>query len=177
MTLGIVLLGQSNSGKSTIGKAVADKMGMTYISSGDIARDMSKEITDVLNRGELAPENIMRERILVAINSVEGDFILDGFPRFEDQYEWLNQIVGEDVKFIYVIIDVSNDDIYHRAMRRGRCDDKSIVQKMEWFYTHTQPMIEQIIYSETVHNIKNGDHNDINENIDKLCKIVEECRC
>lgn len=175
--LGIVLLGHSNSGKSSIGRAVAEKLGMEYISSGDIARGMSEEIRDILNRGELAPENIMRERIMEKISSVETDFILDGFPRFLDQYEWLNQVTGRETEFIYVHIKVSHEDVINRALFRGRDDDNAIRDKINWFETHTMPMINEITRNNTIYDIENGRYDNIHVSINKLCEIVEEHRC
>lgn len=172
--LGIVLLGRSNSGKSTIGKNFADTMaGMRYISSGDIARNMSDEIKEILNQGELAPENIMRERILDAIDDSDKDFVLDGFPRFLDQYDWLNQVTS-GIDFIYVVVNISREEAMCRAERRGRDDDDAINKKMQLFDNHTQPMIDEIIQNETVHIINNGDSDCPFENVMKLRDIVEE---
>lgn len=170
--LGVILLGMSNSGKSTIGKKVAEMLGMRYISSGDIARSMSEEIQGILNQGELAPENIMRERILSAINDADIDFILDGFPRFYEQYEWLNQVTS-NVDFLYVYIDASYTDIMNRSIARGRCDDGSITRKFEMFYNHTRPMLEEITKTDKVYYINNGEGNSIYDSICTLCKFVE----
>ena len=128
--IGIILVGKSNSGKSVLGKAVAEKLGIRYISSGDIARGMN-DIQNSLNSGELAPEDRMRHEILHKIMSCDISYILDGFPRFYDQYEWLNQTIAHDM--IYVYVDVPDEDIISRAMQRGRDDDGSIGKKIKFF--------------------------------------------
>ena len=137
--VGIILIGQSNSGKSAMGKAVAEKLDIRYISSGDIARNMSG-IQDRLNSGKMAPESEMRWAIFKEITSSEESYILDGFPRFEEQNNWLVNILEWwydhsmshiQHKLTYVYIDVTEDDIISRAKSRGRSDDKSIKKKMK----------------------------------------------
>jgi adenylate kinase family enzyme len=169
--VGIVLIGQSNSGKSVLGKAVAEKLGIRYISSGDIARSMN-DVQDSLNSGELAPEERMRHEVLHKIMSCNISYILDGFPRFYDQYEWLNQTIAHDL--VYVYIDVPDEDIISRAKSRNRCDDGSIEKKMKFFKKNTEPMICSILGGEDVYIIENGNDKNINDNISKLNKIVEE---
>ena len=77
-----------------------------------------------LNSGEMAPEDKMRSMILHEINSCDKPYILDGFPRFYEQYEWLNQNIDYDL--IYVSIEVPYEDILARAMQRSRRDDEYI---------------------------------------------------
>ena len=175
--VGIVLLGQSNSGKSTLGKVVAHKLGIRYISSGDIARSMKDvQIQKDLNSGEMAPEDKMREMILREINSCETSYILDGFPRFYEQYEWLNQHIDYDL--VYVNIEVPYEDILSRAMSRSRRDDHYISKKMQFFEENTEPMICEILNNEiNSYVINNSNQMSIQDGISKLSMIVEEHLC
>lgn len=173
--LGVILLGESNSGKSTMGKAVAEILGMRYISSGDIARKM-QDCQDALNNGELAPELQMREEILATINGDDKPFILDGFPRFYEQYEWLN--TSTSYEFVYIYIDVPHEQVVERALKRNRADDASIEQKFEFYKKHTLPMIEEIMAVEdNTHIIVNTDDIDINRSIRRMSGIVEGHLC
>ena len=173
--IGIILLGKSNSGKSTLGKVVARKTNARYISSGDIARSMTDNLSS-LNKGNLAPESEMRSAILDAISSEDTSFILDGFPRFYEQYEWLNQVVNCDL--IYVIISVPSEQIISRAINRGRSDDRSIRSKLEFYEENTKPMIKNIIDNgEIVYDINNDNDADIQGNISTLCRIMEDYLC
>lgn len=175
--VGIVLLGQSNSGKSTLGKVVAERYGIRYISSGDIARSMKDaQVQKDLNSGEMAPEDKIRSMILHEINSSDKPYILDGFPRFYEQYEWLNQNIDYDL--IYVSIEVPYEDILARAMQRSRRDDGHISKKMEFYEQKTEPMIRDIFADGcNVYVISNGNDRSIREGIDALSKIVEESIC
>lgn len=185
--VGIILIGQSNSGKSAIGKEVAKKLGIRYISSGDIARSMS-DIQDTLNSGGMAPESMMRKAVFDTITSKSGSYILDGFPRFTSQYEWLLHTLNWwyncrtsviTHKLIFVYVDVSKRDILSRAKLRGRDDDGSIKRKMKYFEENTLPMFRNIMEDKDniVYTIKNGNNTDIQKNINKLSKIVEEHVC
>ena len=172
--VGIVLLGQSNSGKSTLGKVVAERYGIRYISSGDIARSMKDmQVQKDLNSGEMAPEDKMRSMILHEINSSDKPYILDGFPRFYEQYEWLNQNIDHDL--VYVSIEVPYEDILTRAMQRSRRDDEYISKKMEFYEKKTEPMIRDIFADEcNVYVISNRNSVSIQDTIETLTKIVEE---
>lgn len=166
--VGIILLGQSNSGKSTIGKAVARMLGIRYISSGDIARSM--DIQKDLNSGKMAPEDKMREMILQKISHNEP-YILDGFPRFYEQYEWLNQHVNYPL--IYMNIDVPREDILARAALRNRSDDDSINKKMQFYEEKTEPMIRKMIRNgEYVYNINNSNAVGTRSAINNMFSIV-----
>lgn len=172
--LGIVMLGASNSGKSTIGKVVARNLDLRYISSGDIARRMNVDAE--LAKGKLAPEEEMRKRILSAINSGDKSFILDGFPRFYDQYEWLNMVT--DCEFIYIVIDVPDEQLIRRATNRGRGDDEAIMAKLEFWHEQTVPMIDDIINADNaVYNINNADGTGIFNSIQAVNKIIKERIC
>lgn len=175
--IGIVLLGQSNSGKSTIGKVVASRLGIEYISSGDIARSINDvQVQEDLNSGELAPEDIIRKKLLHKINSCSSEaYILDGFPRFYEQYEWLHQSTGNDL--VYVYVDVPYEDILERAKLRQRDDDKSIEKKMQFFKDKTAPMLREMFDNEDIYIIDNSNERSVQDGIDALIKIVEEYTC
>ena len=99
---GIIMLGVTTSGKSTIGKYLANELGLRYISSGDIARQM--HVDELLNKGELAPEDEMRKRILEAINDTQVSYVLDGCPRFYEQYAWLKGSIDHRLVFMDIYI-------------------------------------------------------------------------
>jgi adenylate kinase family enzyme len=171
--IGVILIGQSNSGKSVLGKTVAERLGIRYISSGDIARSMSDiKVQKDLNSGKLAPEDKMRSEIVRNIALCNIPYILDGFPRFYEQYEWINQTIAHNL--IYVYIDVPDEDVISRAKSRNRCDDKSIKEKIRFFKENTELMMQEIFIDEDVYIIDNSNGTSIEDNINKLSKIVEE---
>lgn len=140
----VVLIGPPCSGKSTIGKTLSYDTGFRYISSGDIARKMAEEdgSMDNLNAGNMAPEDRMREEISKIFND-DGNIIIDGFPRFEAQYEWMVSRFFK-YEFTFVFIDVPTLSLFHRAASRRRIDDKAFDERLKYYHDHTAPMINRI---------------------------------
>lgn len=141
----IVLVGGPCSGKSSVGKLVAKKLDIEYISSGDIAREMAKHdsaIDNSLNNGNLAPEEQMRKSIWSRLfhcfdEMYEDVAILDGFPRFGEQAEWLRKILPASINIKYVLFHVPMSTIIERSMHRNRADDKSLENRIKYYYGTT----------------------------------------
>lgn len=170
----ITLIGESNCGKSTIGKRLADALDIKYVSSGDIARSMSEDVNRSLNNGDLAPEDAMREEILKRISDTNGNLILDGFPRFEDQYRWLNEF-GYGI--INIVIEVPYSQIVERARSRHREDDCSIEKKHKFYEESTLPMINDIAKHGDIWTYSNFD-GEIDETVNLICdniRRLENC--
>lgn len=160
---GIVIVGPPASGKSTIGKQVAEKMNMVYISSGDIARNMAKlcdTTKNNLQHGLLAEETQMRKNIYNALygcNMKNKSFVLDGFPRNADQYFWLIERFPS-LRFYFVDVDV--EECAKRSYNRNRADDNVIKERMNYYMTSTVEMINIMSTHEDVIGIRNNKADD-----------------
>lgn len=128
----IVLVGGPCSGKSSAGKIAARNLRAEYVSSGDIARSMAEHDNDIrndLNAGKLAPEPKMRKAVKDHLwdyfyEKNKDLMILDGFPRFGDQANWLEyEFYGIDIH--YVLIHAPLWLLKERARHRGRSDDNN----------------------------------------------------
>lgn len=178
--IGIIMLGESNSGKSTISKVVQKKLAkngvnVRYISTGDLARQFAD--ANELNAGQMADEQTMRNEIIKAVRSDNTSFILDGCPRFYQQYVWMNSVF--DIRFVYFYISVPYWQIVERAIKRGRSDDDAIITKHKYFYDNTLPMVEQIFKNgEEIYLYDNPDGTDIeklaNNIVNTIMKIEVE---
>lgn len=174
---GVVLIGRPGSGKSAIGRVAAEKLGMIYVSSGDIARKMALQCDatrDKLDRGEMAPEDAMRTRlyqVLYDINWGRLNFILDGFPRFQGQLDWLRQRFPATP---IINILATEDTCIKRLMARGRSDDdiQVIRQRMDYYNTHTQPILDGGV---SHHVVVNAVDTSIDRAIQEVCKVIIEC--
>src|SRR5258708_29924369 len=92
----IILIGIQGSGKSTQGNMLSEKLGVPYLSSGHIFREMAKEktplgryIKETMNAGYLIPDDKTLEIVVEYLKHPEykGGYILDGFPRTVPQAE------------------------------------------------------------------------------------------
>jgi adenylate kinase len=128
----IVLLGPPGAGKGTQAKIVAERFGLTHISSGDIFRENLKNQTELgkladgyMERGELVPDDLtiamIRER-LSRPDCQEGA-LLDGFPRTPAQADALGKIIVDlDGRLTAVpYINVPSPVLIERLSGRWTC--------------------------------------------------------
>ena len=143
----IVLTGNTGSGKTTTGKALAESLGLPLISSGDVARALSNSDPSTrlaLEQGAMAPEQPMRAAIRSAIEEADiraGGWVLDGFPRTIPQLicllQWSSGLP------LFVSIDLDDWTCIERLVARGRAHDHAdaIARRIEGFHEKTGPMI------------------------------------
>jgi adenylate kinase len=127
-----VFLGPPGAGKGTQAKAVASRLGIPQISSGDIFRENLKNETELGKRaneyikiGELVPDDITIAMIKDRLSRPDcaGGAILDGFPRTPGQAEALDKYLEENnsqIKQVPYII-VSEDELISRLTERLTC--------------------------------------------------------
>lgn len=128
------------SGKTTIIKTLinASKEIIAHISSGDIARRLSSGVeTATMKEGNLFPlEDVLRDELLKLINKRKASgaeiIFLDGFPRFDEQVQWMldNRLTGTELDGC--LIQIVGDDLLERAKLRSRDDQdqhKFIIEK------------------------------------------------
>lgn len=146
----IVLIGIQGSGKSTQGNLLSKKLGIPFLSSGDIFRKLAKEeselgqyIKQVMNSGLLIPDDKTIAIVKEYLNRSEykNGYILDGFPRTVTQAEQFTD--GVDVA---VYLKVSDKEALWRISFRteARQDETipAIRKRIELFHTQTEPVIE-----------------------------------
>ncbi len=86
----LVLIGIQGSGKSTQGNLLSRQLGIPYLSTGHILREMAKKktrlgryIKETINAGILVPDKKMIPIVeeYLSKNEYQRGYILDGFPR------------------------------------------------------------------------------------------------
>src|ERR687897_313582 len=97
----VILLGPRGAGKGTQGRRLADEVGATHISTGDIVRaeiksgsELGKKVQDYNDRGELVPDEIIVEMAKPYLDDADS-WLLDGFPRNEAQAKSLDAALDE----------------------------------------------------------------------------------
>lgn len=146
----LILIGIQGAGKSTQGNMLSAELGIPYLSSGHVFREMAKEKTangrwlkETLNGGALVPDDMTLKIIGEYLSKPEYEkgYILDGFPRTAVQAEAFGA-AAEKVIFI----DVSDKEALWRLA--GRVSDRedetlmAIRKRIELFHEKTEPVIE-----------------------------------
>ncbi|MBQ3325978.1 nucleoside monophosphate kinase [Candidatus Saccharibacteria bacterium] len=145
----IIFFGPAGSGKSTQGRAIADKYGWRWLSVGQVLRDTG-EFDEILEKGELVDDqevvNLMNKQIDFA--RAEGmEIVLDGYPRDIEQANILlkeSKAGGRDFFGeieAAIILSVPKEELLNRIQERGRSDDNMDVVERRF------EIFEQNIYS------------------------------
>ncbi|HVA96396.1 MAG TPA: nucleoside monophosphate kinase [Candidatus Acidoferrales bacterium] len=150
----IILVGIQGSGKSTQGNLLSEKLGVPYLSTGHIFRELAKErtplgryIKETMTAGYLIPDKKTNEIVSEYLSRPEYEkgFILDGYPRTISQAKSFKN--GID-KVVY--LEVSDKEaLWRLSYRNGdngekREDDtlSAIRKRIELFHKFTEPVLE-----------------------------------
>lgn len=125
----LVLFGPPGAGKGTQARLLNERRDLVQIATGDIIREALKQETPLgkkaksyVEAGELVPDALVRDLAENAIAD-EGydDFVLDGYPRTDQQAEWLTEFLDENDAPLNVVISLSvPDDVIVRRLSRRR---------------------------------------------------------
>ncbi len=123
----IILLGAPGSGKGTQAVKIAEKYGLTHISTGDIFREniknqteLGKKVKAIMDEGRLCPDDVTCELVKdrLSKNDCKNGYLLDGFPRNLFQAGELDKFAAPD-KVINLIVDLGK--IERRITGRRSC--------------------------------------------------------
>jgi len=128
----LVFMGPPGAGKGTQAKAVAEKYGVTHVSSGDIFRaeiagdtELGGQIKAYLDSGALVPDEITVKAVVGRLGAARGadGWLLDGFPRTQAQAEALDEALEDDGEKLSAVIylEVDNEIIVKRMAGRRVC--------------------------------------------------------
>lgn len=151
----ILLIGAPGSGKGTQAVRLADRYGLTHISSGDLLRQHVREETALglaakqyVARGDLVPDGLVMDMLFKPVTQAvaTGGYVLDGFPRTVDQASTAYVVArqhGAEVQ-IAVHIDVPDDELVRRLLARARGSEDAqdvIEHRLEVYAEKTVPLI------------------------------------
>lgn len=146
----LVLIGIPGAGKSTQGNLLSKQLGIPYLSTGHIFRDIAKEKTqmgryvkEIINSGALIPD----DKVIPIVNSYLGrreykkGYILDGFPRTVEQ---ANKFRNHVDKVIYLKVP-DKEALWRLAYRNEERNDNTVsavAKRIEVFHKLTKPVID-----------------------------------
>lgn len=146
----ILFMGVAGAGKSAQGRALADELGLPWLSTGEFLRMLiSGEPRKNMVSGKLLEDDeIIRlvQKIFTVVNTQE-EFVLDGFPRTAEQADWLlSQVKHGQLNLTAVIhLTASEKVVRERLLQRARQDDteEAISARFKDYQENIVPILEQ----------------------------------
>jgi adenylate kinase len=136
----VILLGPQGAGKGTQAQRLADRVGATHISTGDIVRseiesgsELGKKVQDYNDRGELVPDEVIVEMAKPYLDDADS-WLLDGFPRNEAQAKALEEALGEIGEKIdaVVALEAPDDALVERLSGRRQSQTTGKIYHVEY---------------------------------------------
>lgn len=157
-----LLIGPPGAGKGTQAALLANAYSIPAISTGDIFRanvknktELGLQVKSIMDRGEYVPDSLTNELIRDRLSEADAEagFLLDGYPRTNDQVNELDDILSSQHRVLdaVVLLVADTDELVRRLLKRaeeqGRADDTEEVirHRQNVYLEQTQPLIE--IYS------------------------------
>ena len=152
-----LIFGPPGSGKGTQSVRLAEKFNLIHLSTGDMLRaeiaagsDLGKEMSRIMSKGELVPDEVVIEMIANKIDSSKGSngFLFDGFPRTVEQARELRKALTDYDERVGVMIslEVPREELVKRLLKRGeetgRSDDNldTINNRIDVYNRQTIPV-------------------------------------
>ncbi|MBS1538401.1 MAG: adenylate kinase [Bacteroidetes bacterium] len=178
----IVLFGAPGVGKGTQAALLAERKHIPHLSTGDALRraiasqsELGIVAKKIVESGKLVSDEIVTGIVKEALSKPEfaNGCILDGFPRNQSQAEALDVILQETQKEIYRVININveNEEIVNRMLKRGRKDDAEDVirHRLEIYNNQTAPLLNYYTNSGKLTTIDgNADVEEVYERIDDI---------
>jgi len=145
----VLLLGPPGTGKSTIGKYVARRLGVPWISSGLLLREAARRddrLARLLEAGELVPDQEVERVLFEGLAAAGGGFVLDGYPRTVPQARNFLAFLDErswSITRVYHLC-LPEEVAVRRLLARGRDDDRPevIQERLRVYQAETEAVIQ-----------------------------------
>lgn len=145
----ILLFGAPGTGKSTYARYISDQAHLKWVSTGGVFREIAKNnprVKEVLDSGQLLPDEQVNEILFKKLVETGGNFILDGYPRTVGQAESFHKFLqGQKWAIDQVFhLQVPVEVIMKRMSARGRADDTpdTIQDRFKIFEEQTAPVLD-----------------------------------
>jgi len=128
----LILLGPPGAGKGTQAERLREDFALPHISAGDMLRAQVTDGTELgvrakryMDAGELVPDEVIIGMIIdrVGDDDARDGFLLDGFPRNEEQADALGEALnGLDRRLTAaLLVEVSDEEVVRRLAGRRVC--------------------------------------------------------
>lgn len=184
----IALFGPPGAGKGTQSKHLISKYNLTYISTGDILREeiaaetsLGKKVKDIINHGELVPDELMSQIIekKISSNLDSKGILFDGFPRTVAQADILDNLLQKFntrltcMLSLEVPYDLLKERMIERGKTSGRSDDnlEVIENRFVEYEKKTKPVIDFYQRKKIYHHVDGV--GTIDEIFERLCNKID----
>lgn len=186
----IILFGAPGAGKGTQAVRLADRFGLTHISTGQVIRDeiaqgteLGKSMDGYISRGELAPDGLVVDMVadFVAKHKETAGNIFDGFPRTLVQAKEFDRIMaknGVEVDGMICLIipdEVSVQRLLLRGLESCRADDFSeevIRNRIAVYHKMTEVVAEHYEAQGKLYKVDGS--GTIEEIFERLSELIEK---
>lgn len=126
----IIFIAPPAAGKGTQSELLVSEFGYNHISTGDLLRskqndgsELGNYIKDLLSQGKFVDDDIVTKLLSDKLSSIDGPFILDGYPRNIEQANILDGVLKSLNLSIDAVIylDVDSETAMKRALGRVSC--------------------------------------------------------
>ena len=189
----LLLIGAPGAGKGTQAELLAERLGITHISSGDLLRQHVKDSTTLgqtirsyVDHGDLVPDGVVMDMLRkpVVAASETGGYVLDGFPRTVDQAKAAFAVaepLGAAVQAA-VHLDVPTEELVRRLLSRERGSDDTqavIEHRLQVYEENTVPLLEYYAGREWMFTVDGAQppevvHSDIIGRLQRLAALAAE---
>ncbi|CAJ1934335.1 unnamed protein product [Sphenostylis stenocarpa] len=147
------VLGGPGSGKGTQCAKIVETFGFKHLSAGDLLRrEMISDskygsmILNTISEGKIVPSEVTVKLILREMESSDKQkFLIDGFPRSEENRIAFEQIIGAEPRFV-LFFDCPEEEMVNRVLSRneGRIDDNidTMKNRLKVFEALNLPVID-----------------------------------
>ncbi|XP_064215580.1 UMP-CMP kinase [Tribolium castaneum] len=166
----IFVLGAPGAGKGTQCQKIVDNFGYVHLSAGDLLREERAKpdskygelIETYIREGKIVPVEITCSLLENAMKkSGKEKFLIDGFPRNQNNLDGWNKTLADNVKLLFVLFfDCPKEVCVDRCLGRGaagsgRSDDnmQSLEKRFNTFTQETQPIVKYYEERGLVRNI------------------------
>jgi len=154
----IFVLGGPGAGKGTQCQRICEQFNFEHLSAGDLLREeraregseYGQLIEDYILNGKIVPVEVTCSLLEAAMKkSGKEKFLIDGFPRNQDNLEGWNKAMSEKVDLQFVLFFNCNEDIcvdrcLSRGKSSGRSDDNmdSLKKRIQTYNNDSLPIIK-----------------------------------
>lgn len=126
----IIVFGPPGSGKGTQAKKIGERLKLPIVSTGDLLRkeiefktEIGKKAQKIMKQGGYVPKEVVDILLLKRLKKADAKAgaIFDGYPRTEEQQEFLIKKLSKNNKMLGILVDVSDKEIKKRLGGRRAC--------------------------------------------------------